>query len=284
MGTLTPLADRWINDRQARGELTPRTARRTRDTLATLDRSFGARPLHHLTDAAITRWLADHPTWQPSTRALHMTRARAFCRWLLAEHLIRVDPFAGIPIPRRPRPAPRVVPRDDIALLLAVAPDARARLIIHLMWGLGLRCCGVASLRMDDIDDVADTLHVTEKGGHQRRLPLTPEVRRALAEYTAWSAGPVIRSTTCPWAGVGPEHVGNLVRKWMYLAGVKRRPWDGRSAHALRRTACTELAESGADPFVLAEFAGWASIQTASHYVRAASTSRVREALGRRSA
>ena len=44
---------------------------------------------------------------------------------------------------------------------LQVAPDSRARLIVTLQWRLGLRCCGVANLRVEDIDFIGSTITVT---------------------------------------------------------------------------------------------------------------------------
>ena len=60
---------------------------------------------------------------------------------------------------------------------------------------------------------------------------------------------------------------------------MKHYAGDGRSAHALRHTALTELAESSGDAFLEQELAGWASPATATHYVRRASTERLREAM-----
>ncbi|MEO5841460.1 MAG: hypothetical protein ABIQ73_12450 [Acidimicrobiales bacterium] len=49
----------------------------------------------------------------------------------------------------------------------------------------------------------------------------------------------------------------------------------------MRHTALTNLAESG-DAFLVQELAGWSSPVTAAHYVRRASTERLREALAQR--
>jgi integrase len=61
-------------------------------------------------------------------------------------------------------------------------------------------------------------------------------------------------------------------------AGVKHYSYDGRSAHSLRHTALTDLAESSGDAFLVQELAGWSS----PHCARRASTERLREALAKR--
>jgi integrase len=283
VGTLSKYAKAYIVERSKRGELQKGTAQRIGYSLASLDKSFGNRPINQFGTRAVERWLESHK-WRASTRVTYIAQARMFCRWLLKQKVIAVDPFLELRSPRRPRPAPRPVPRGEAALLWDVLPDARARLIYQLLYGMGMRCCGVSSLRIEDIDFVGKTLFITEKGGHSRRLPLMPAVEIAIADYmarnpAAGNSGPLIRSTTKPWAPVGAGHIGKMVATWMRAAGVKRSAMDGRNAHALRHSALTEVAEATGDAFIVQELAGWSSAAMAASYVRAASTDRLRGAL-----
>lgn len=282
MGTLAQHATRYLLERRARQELSRSSVMSISYTLLSLDKSFGDRPLSLFGARAIERWSEQNPHWKKSTRATVLGQARAFCRWLVRRKLIKRDPFADLILPRRPRPSPRPIPRADMVALIRFVPDARARLIIHLQWGLGLRCCGCASLRIEDIDLISKSLCVVEKGDVERRLPITAELEGAIDRYM-WehpaTTGPLLRSYVRDWDGLTSKYIGKLVARWMTGAGVKRRPHDGVSAHALRRTALTEVAEATGDAFVLAELAGWSSISTASYYVRRASTERVRAAL-----
>lgn len=282
MGTLAAHATRYLMERRNRQEITRGSAMRISYTLLSLDASYGERPLNLFGTQAIERWSGQHPQWKRSTRNTYLGHVREFCRWLRARKLIKGDPFIDVVLPRRPRPSPKPIPRADIVELLRAVPDARGRLLVHLQWGLGLRCCGCANLRVEDIDLVSKAVHVREKGDHERRLPLTNDVLRAMDLYL-WehpsTSGPLLRSYTEPWAGLTPAHIGNLIRRWMTSAGIKHQPFDGVSAHALRRTALTETAEACGDAFIVAELAGWASINTAAHYVQRASTDRVRAAL-----
>lgn len=282
MGTLSKYAKAYIVERVKRGELQKGTSQRVGYALASLDKSFGNRPLEQFGPRAIERWL-EQRNWRASTRVTYIGYGRQFCRWLVKRKHIAVDPFLDLKAPRRPRPAPRPIPRGDTRLLWDVLPDARARLIYQLLYGMGMRCCGVASLRIEDIDFIGKTLFITEKGGHSRRLPLMPDVELAIADYMAripaGSSGPLIRSTTQPWLPMTPSYIGKLVAGWMRAAGVKRSAMDGRNAHALRHSALTEVAEATGDAFIVQELAGWSSAAMAASYVRAASTDRLRGAL-----
>jgi integrase len=285
VGTLSKHAAAYISERAKRGELTKGTTQRIGYALASLDKSFGNRPLEQFGQRAIERWL-EQRTWRQSTRVTYIGHVRQFCRWMLKRKFIASDPFLEMRALRRPRPAPRPVPRDEADRLWAVLPDARARVIYQLLYGMGMRCCGVASLRVEDIDFVGKSMYIVEKGGHARRLPLMPKVELAIAEYMqacpGSTSGPLVRSTTKPWAPMTPGYIGALVTGWMSQAGVKRAAMDGRGAHSLRHSALTEVAEATGDAFIVQELAGWASAAMASTYVRAASTDRLRGALNLR--
>lgn len=251
-------------------------------TLCSLDSSYGGRPLTQFGVRAVERWSEGNPHWKPATRHLYLSTARMFAEWLAKRKFAPGGWFDQIVMPRKPKPLPRPIAPDDVERLLAVSPDSRATLIITLQWRLGLRCAGVANLRVEDIDHIGGTLIVREKFDQERRLPILPDVRHALDGYLhefPAKTGPLLRSRPKPWRGLTAGYISELVADLMSDAGVKARPGDGRGAHALRHSCLTEVAEATPDPFVLAELAGWASIQTAAHYVRRASTERVRAAL-----
>ncbi|MEO5842044.1 MAG: site-specific integrase [Acidimicrobiales bacterium] len=175
----------------------------------------------------------------------------------------------------------------SIDALVAAAPEARGRLIIFLMFSMGLRCIGVANLRVEDIDYVSKVLIVKEKFGNERRLPITAVVQRAIENYLAECparTGPLIRGQRrhLQHEGVQAASIGKMVAEWMRAAGIKRYGGDGRNAHALRHTALTEPAEATGDAFLAQELARWSSPATAAHYVRRASTERLRAALAKR--
>lgn len=279
------MARMYINERVGRGELTRDTANNTWYTLADFADEFGQRPWNQLGQAAVERWLATHPEWSPGARATAFYRCRAFCRWLLARGVIGKDPFANIRPPKRPRRNPRPLSRDQFEQLRGHLPDSRAKLIVALMYFLGLRGVEIARLNVEDVDRWGKTVHIVGKGGHERTLPLLPavelKVNLYLREHPATS-GPLIRSQVKPGQGLKPATIGILVRQWMLDAGVKHHAFDGRSGYSWRHTAATELADATHDPYVVQEFLGHADISTSMHYVRRADMSRLREGLERR--
>lgn len=283
--TLTSLITEYLTERRNRAELTRRTARNLRYCLDSLDVSFGNRPLHHLTPRVIDRWLETVGHLAPSTRRNHLSAARTFCAWLVRCGKLKANPCEDVPPIRQPRSVPRAMSTADLAALYRVLPDQRAKVIVELMLGLGLRCVEVSRLAVEDYDPVSATIEVTGKGSHQRVLPvptLTGHVIGTYLDQVGVVAGPLIRSPRTG-RGLSAPTISTYVSRWMDAAGLKSRPWDGRSAHALRHTALSDVLERCHDIHVVREMAGHTNIATTSIYLRRANIGQLRDAMeGRR--
>lgn len=274
----------YVNERKDKGEFTRGTADRTWYCLADFAQLFGGRPMTHLTPVFVDRWLASHPEWKQGTRRTHFGQVRSFCAWLLRRGLVRKDPFDGLKAPKRPRKNPHPLSRVQYELLYHSAPDSRAKLIVALMYWLGLRCCEVARLQVEDADRHTNTLHVVGKYDKERDLPIRPQLQLALNLYLREhpaTSGPLVRSYTRP-GGVLPGTVSIMVRRWLKDCGLKITAFDGVTGHAMRHSALTELAEATHDPYLVMELAGHADISTSMYYVKRAQTSKLRDALGLR--
>lgn len=281
MGTLRPLIDEYVNGRWKRGEISVTTRSDLRWTLSGLDESFGARPLTQFGPAAVDRWLETIGGHADATRREYLSRVRGFCRFLVATKRLRVDPTTHVPTIRQARRAPRTLTTMQVGTLLRAAPDARARAVLWLMVGCGLRCVEVSRLRVEDFD--GRTITVRGKGGHERTLPVPVRVAAAVNAYleeVGVTAGPLVRSVLVPSQGLAAATLSGYVRGWMVAAGVKSRALDGRSAHALRRTCASDIADAGADLRVVQEMLGHARLETtAASYLRRVSMDQMRSAM-----
>lgn len=281
MTTLTPHINQYLHGRYQRGEIGLSTVKDLRWTLNGLDESFGDRPLAQLGAAAVDRWLATIRDRAESTRREYLSCVRGFCRWLMKEGRIRVDPTLHVQPIRQARRNPRTLYEMEVARLLRAAPDNRARAILWLMVGCALRCVEVARLRVEDYD--GRTITVCGKGHHERTLPVPVRVAAAVNAYleeVGVTAGPLIRSALVPTQGLAAKTLSGYVRGWMLDAGVKVMPLDGRSAHALRRTCASDIADSGVDLRVVQELLGHVRLETtAAHYLRRVPMETMREAM-----
>lgn len=284
MFTLTQPATDYVRDRFARREIGPDRRRQLDLWLRSFADNYGNRPLDQLGVRAVERWLETVAHHRPSTRRIALGCVDQFCRWLVREGDLKRNPCEDIQPVKVPRTSPRVCKTDEQAALAAVLPDNRARLIVALEFGMGLRRGEVAHLAVADFDPVSKMLHITGKYGNERDIPVPADVERALDTYLSevgWLTGPLIRSTTQPWRGMNPNSIGKLVTNWMREAGVKKRGWDGMSGHTLRRTCGTELYEATGDVRVVQEVLGHApgSSVTMSHYIARVQNDRIRSAM-----
>jgi integrase len=151
-------------------------------------------------------------------------------------------------------------------------PD-RDKVIVLLSAKAGLRACEIADLEWSMVLDargyVADTLAVRDaiaKKGAGRRIPMHPELRKALTklQWESDGVGPVIRS------GKGGHFRANSLVNWFALR-FDELGFDGCSSHSGRRTFITAAARnihhSGCSLRDVQLLAGHASIETTERYI-----------------
>ena len=288
--TVQQLALAYIDGRARRHELARTSVKAVRWALLSFCAS-APDDVRRLKRRHVESWLAGQDV-NPNTLHGRWCIVRTFCRWLAVNGYAAKDVTLGMPGPRRHQALPRSLPADEVGSVFDACPDARARLIVSLMVHEGLRRAEVAGLEVGDIDGAGRIMLVRGKGGSQRWLPITEATDRALSAYLAEhpaTSGPLVRSYQYPHRPVTPDHIGRLVAEWMTVAGVKRHARDGRSAHAFRHTAASDVLDNGAHIRQVQLMLGHASLQTTQVYLRRSDAAALREVMdgrvyGRRSA
>ena len=278
------LVREFCHYKSIRGEFGPTTAVTTRRCLEVFAEWFGQRPVSELTTATAKHWyhhrLATHAT---TTIQVECAYLRGFARWAAREGHLPTD-FARelrrIPSHRR---IVYKTTRHDFDTVLAHTDDPRDQLILWLLYGSGLRCCEASQLTIEDYDATAHALYVTGKYGHQRRTPVPPPTRAAIAAYQNSignpRSGPLIRKRERKAAlHLHPGRITVLISELMIAAGIKQTRDDGHSAHSLRVLAATELYDITKDPYLVKEFLGHARISTLVLYQLSRTATSVAEA------
>lgn len=279
--TLVPYVTRYLQTRVREGGFNLNTANTVSYRLYRFAASAGQQPLTRLSRATIDKWLTDIEHVAPSTRRVTLGQVRTFCRWLVDEGAIKTDPTRGIRI-RKPRSVPRSLNTPQIAALMQALPDQRAILVFRLMVEEGLRCMEVVGLQVDDYDPDRATLRIKGKGGHERVLPVTQATCNTLEMYLGQlrlAGGALVRSQAQPWKGISAGYLSRLVGEWIRDAGIKRRAFDGISAHALRHTAASDVFEHSGDIVLVQKMLGHADISTTTVYLRGANLDAMRAAM-----
>lgn len=262
------LVEVYVRDRVLRGEFAPTTAESTIYILRNFARAMPEDP-RKITRQDIEDWMGK-PKLAPGYRRVRLSRLRTFVQWMVLNDYIPRDPSLGIKSPRTPRQAPRGLRHSDVSKLLAAVATRRDLLMILLMVQEGLRCHEVAGIEIGDVDFEQRTLLVVGKGGDERLLPISEETFTALLayldEYPA-SAGKVVRSYKDGHSGLSAPYVSCEVGDIFRRSGVKRKPKDGRSAHALRHTMAHDLINQDVNLLDVQRALGHASLMTTRKYL-----------------
>ena len=149
--------------------------------------------------------------------------------------------------------------RDEAIILLSVKAGLRACEIAKLDW----------SMVLDGRGRVGDVVHIRNaiaKGGSGRRVPLHPDLRRALRRLQADhdGMGPIIRSAR------GGAMRPNSIVNW-FVALFAELGFDGCSSHSGRRTfitgAARQVHRTGGSLRDVQMLAGHRSIETTQGYI-----------------
>lgn len=271
--TLAEAVSLYIAGRVGRGEITAGTAADLKARLASLVAACGPE-LAHLDHRAVAGWQATVGDRRAATRRAYLSTVKVFCGWAVAEGLLEGDPTARCARVREPRQRePRNLSSVAMARLRLVLPDLRARVIVELMFSMGLRCVEVARLTARDYDPAASTMIVSGKAGEERRLPVPAAAAALLAE---WQAG---RPAGGPLVGLGSRRISVLVSRWMAAAGIKDGPYDGVSAHALRHTFASNTLDRCGNVYIVQAALGHASLTTTQRYLRRTTLAELRAAM-----
>lgn len=265
--------EEYVHDRLRRGDLATSSADQARWMLRHWERIAGPDPGEWTEDQAV-EWALDE-SLRANTRKSRLSQLRSFIRWLMVEGHLATDPTLRLGRVRVPNGDPRDLTVEEVRTLVAVCPDDRARMVMLIMAQMGLRVGDVARIRIEDIDPVRRSLHVRAKGGrgeptHWEPIPSEAwrQIERALTSLG--TAGPLVRSQGHGGShrGVAPNHLGRLLRGWLRAAGLKARPWDGRSAHSIRHSCAQHMLDGGADLREVQYTLGHRTIRSTELYVR----------------
>jgi len=198
-------------------------------------------------------------------------------KFLLRVTLRRLDLAAEIYHLREPQKIPQVMSPDETRRLLAVAANLKARVLLSLSYGCGLRAGEVVRLKVKHIDRAQNIVRVEQsKGRKDRHVMLSPAMLALLRQW--WKARPK------RWdAGVPPEErllfpgrkpgkpmttrqLSRLFHEAADAAGIKK----SVTLHALRHSFATHLLEDDTDIRIIQALLGHDKLDTTARYTRVA--------------
>jgi integrase/recombinase XerD len=218
----------------------------------------------------------------PSTAARRRAAMRQFYRFVLGEGWRQDDPSRRVDAPKKGRPLPKVLSREEVSALIAAAgardgaQGLRLNCMVELIYASGLRVSELLGLTLQAVARDPAYLMVRGKGGKERLAPLNDAARTAVKAYL--EVRPIFvpkGSKTSPWLFPSRGKEGRLTaRRFAQLldeaaaaAGIDP---VRVSPHVLRHAFATHLLEGGADLRVVQTLLGHADISTTQIYTHVA--------------
>jgi len=165
---------------------------------------------------------------------------------------------------------------DEARRLLAGANSLKARVMLSLCYGCGLRAGEVVRLKVKHIDSAQRIIRIEQsKGRKDRHVMLSPETLDLLRQW--WKARRDFDATTPlqerwlfpgrrPGKPMTTRQLSRLFHEAADAAGIKKNV----TLHALRHSFATHLLERGTDIRVIQALLGHDKLDTTARYTRVA--------------
>ncbi len=200
-------------------------------------------------------------------------------RFLFRVTLRRHDLAAEVWHIKEPQKLPPVLSPDEVKRVLTLATSLKARAMLTLAYGCGLRASEVVRLRAGDIDSEQMIIRIVQsKGRKDRHVMLPADVLDLLRQW--WTVRPRRHD-----AGVAPaqrwlfpgrservglslttRQFGRLFKEAVKAAGLRKT----LSLHTLRHSFATHLLERGTDIRLIQALLGHDKLETTARYTRVA--------------
>ena len=198
-------------------------------------------------------------------------------RFLFRVTLRRLDLAAEIYHVREPEKLPLVMSPDEMKRLLAVASSRKARIMLSLGYGCGLRAGEVVRLKVKHIDTAQKIIRVEQgKGRKDRQVMLSRDTLNLLRQW--WKVRPARGDAGMPLeerflfpgrkagAPMSTRQLNRLFHKAADAAGIKK----GVTLHGLRHSFATHLLERGTHLRTLQALLGHSKPETTARYAHVA--------------
>lgn len=171
-----------------------------------------------------------------------------------------------------------VLSKEEVWRLLYASNLLKHRILIGLLYGCGLRCMEVRSVRLKDLDFDRKQLHVVQgKGRKDRCLPLSKHLIRGLQKYISTEKPKEYLFNGQPNGRAGGDFDSRYSQKgvqWAVKQACKRAGIQKDvHVHTLRHTFATHLLEDGMDIITLKNLLGHENIKTTVAYLQIAQLS-----------
>jgi site-specific recombinase XerD len=264
----------WLESMQAR-QFSPNTLRGYRVNVGAflryLQENLNLTTLDAVRPAHIRKWLIYRQQHGVSNAQLHndYRQPRTFWNWCIKEELTTNNPFAKVEKPKlQPTLKPALTPREVEQILQACDGKDWLRLrdkaLILLLLDTGLRIHEAHKLTVADAQQ--ETVLIRGKGGKQRVVFLSAEVRLAIKRYLKACPYPLTDDSPL-WQGMNGTLTLWGIMEVVEKIGKRAELPKPLGAHTFRRTFATWSLRSGIDLEQLRQLMGHSDYSVLRQYL-----------------
>jgi integrase/recombinase XerD len=217
-----------------------------------------------------------------ATAARRRASVRGLYRFVLGEGWRKDDPSRRVDAPKKGRPLPKVLSREEVDRIIAAAgardgaAGLRLACMVELLYASGLRISELLALTLTAVIRDPAFLIVKGKGGKERLAPLNAAARAAVKAYLPVRPSFLPKGAKdSPWLFPSRAEGGQLTRRRFSQLLSEAAAAAGIdpakvSPHVLRHAFATHLLEGGADLRAVQTLLGHADIATTQIYTHVA--------------
>jgi len=203
----------------------------------------------------------------PASINRNITSIRSLLTWCVNIGYLKENPALRVKLPKAEVQRPTLAFTDREVVKMLNIPDNSLygqmhKIMLSLLFTLGLRRSELASLKVKDIVEDRDVyvLRIRGKGQKLREVPLTAPLKKQMDELinTKNLMSDDYLFQFIKNMPVNPSSVNRMVIRYAKKAGINRRV----TAHSCRATVISHLLEKGVSPRDVADLVGHASINT----------------------
>jgi len=215
-----------------------------------------------------------------ATQSQAVACLKSFGKHLIRTKVLEHNPAAAIKTPKKPKRLVSFLSQKEIKEPFDIKDldktefreneiSLRARTLLELLYGSGLRISECANLKWENLDFNEELVRVWGKGSKERIVPLTREAIKWLGKYKNFQSQ---KSVPCSPRDFIFSKDGKVPFNTRKLYGdihnlLRSIGWEGKaSPHVLRHTFATHLLENGANIVTVQKLLGHSNPNTTQIY------------------